>query len=96
MLKGDVVQALRSTRAVRLSGLTLGVAALAATGLLAGGRPSHGPAASATASAAVRATTSAAVRTTTSRPQTTATPHPAPGRCTESAVTCAPARASRR
>ncbi len=52
MLKGDVVQALRSTRAIRLSGLTLGVAALAATGLLAGGSPSHGPAASATASAA--------------------------------------------
>ena len=62
MLKGDVVQALRSTRAIRLSGLTLGVAALAATGLLAGGSPSRGAAASATASAAAGTTTSAVVR----------------------------------
>ena len=61
MLKGDMVQALRSARTVRLSGLTLGAAALAATGLLAGGNPSHGPGSSATA----RAAASAAASTTT-------------------------------
>ena len=56
-----MVQALRSARTVRLSGLTLGAAALAATGLLAGGNPSHAPGSSATASAAA----SAAASTTT-------------------------------
>ena len=44
-----MVQAVRSSRAVRLSCLTLGAAALAATGLLAGGNPSQGPDASAAA-----------------------------------------------
>ena len=47
-----MVQAVRSSRAVRLSCLTLGAAALAATGLLAGGNPSQGPDASAAASTA--------------------------------------------
>jgi hypothetical protein len=47
-----MVQAVRSSRAVRLSCLTLGAAALAATGLLAGGNPSQGPDASAAASPA--------------------------------------------
>ena len=61
MLKRDVVQGLRPVRAIRLSGLTLGVAALAATGLLAGGNPRPGPAVSATARAAAGTTTSAAV-----------------------------------
>ncbi len=36
---GDMVRAVRSSRAVRLSGLVLGAAALAAAGLLAGGAP---------------------------------------------------------
>ena len=56
-----MVQALRSARTVRLSGLALGAAALAATGLLAGGNPSHAPGSSATASAAA----SVAASTTT-------------------------------
>ncbi|MGD0923641.1 MAG: serine hydrolase [Streptosporangiaceae bacterium] len=38
-----MVQAVRSSRVVRLSFLTLGVAALAGAGLLAGGSPGHGP-----------------------------------------------------
>jgi hypothetical protein len=44
-----MVQAVRSSRVVRLSFLTLGVAALAAAGLLAGGSPGHPPQASAAA-----------------------------------------------
>ncbi|MGI8451499.1 MAG: hypothetical protein ACR2MP_30805, partial [Streptosporangiaceae bacterium] len=44
-----MVQAVRSSRVVRLSFLTLGVAALAGAGLLAGGSPGHGPQASAAA-----------------------------------------------
>jgi hypothetical protein len=61
MLKGDVVQALRSSRAVRLSGLTLGAAALAATGLLAGGNnPSQRPATSTAVSTAATAADSSA------------------------------------
>jgi hypothetical protein len=44
-----MVQAVRSSRVVRLSFLTLGVAALAAAGLLAGGNPGHAPQASAAA-----------------------------------------------
>lgn len=60
MLKGDIVQAVRSSRAMRLSGLTLGAAALVATGLLAGGYPSQGPDASATAGTATTASATAA------------------------------------
>jgi hypothetical protein len=44
-----MVQAVRSSRAVRLSFLTLGVAALAGAGLLAGGSPGHAPQVSAAA-----------------------------------------------
>ena len=57
-----MVQALRSSRAVRLSGLTLGAAALAATGLLAAGSPGQGPYARATARTAARAAARAAHR----------------------------------
>jgi hypothetical protein len=67
MLKGDMVQAVRSSRAMRLSGLTLGAAALAATGLLAGGNPSQGPDASATTSTAARTTASATASTAGTR-----------------------------
>jgi Beta-lactamase enzyme family len=42
-----MVQAVRSSRVVRLSGLALGVGALAAAGLLAGGQPGQAPPASA-------------------------------------------------
>ena len=67
MLKGDMVQAVRSSRAMRLSGLTLGAAALAATGLLAGGNPSQGPDASATAHTAARTAASATASTAGTR-----------------------------
>jgi hypothetical protein len=43
MPEGDTVQAVGSSRVVRLSFLTLGVAALAGAGLLASGSPVHGP-----------------------------------------------------
>src|SRR3984957_12808442 len=49
MPEGDMVQAVRSSRVVRLSFLTLGVATLAGAGLLAGGSPGPPPHASAAA-----------------------------------------------
>jgi hypothetical protein len=52
---------------MRLSGLTLGAAALAATGLLAGGKPSQGPDASATAHTAARTAASATASTVGTR-----------------------------
>jgi hypothetical protein len=67
MLKGSMVQAVRSSRAMRLSGLTLGAAALAATGLLAGGNPRQGPDASATAHTAAGTTASATTSTAGTR-----------------------------
>ena len=57
-----MVQAVRSSRAMRLSGLTLGTVALAATGLLAGGNPSPGP----DAGAKTAATTTASATASTS------------------------------
>jgi hypothetical protein len=52
---------------MRLSGLTLGAAALAATGLLAGGNPRQGPDASATAHTAARTTAGATASTAGTR-----------------------------